>query len=93
MKVVEINESTRLPLGWTVSIAALGAAQLIGFSAWLTTMHAEVAQAKIERAELKLEVKEDRREAVNFYRRIDLRLQRLEIHLGVKDALKDPLEQ
>lgn len=74
MKVVEINEGTRLPLGLVISM--LGS--VVGVVFWLTTMYADLASAKEQVKELKVEIK--------VLNRIDKRLSNIEGRLGIQSA-------
>lgn len=70
MKVVEINENTRLPLGFVISLAVM----VTGAVMWLSATHSDVAIAKSDIASLKDEKREEQR----ILRSIDNRLSKIE---------------
>lgn len=79
MKVVEINETTRLPLGWVVSIVGGLIGGVVGGVFWLTVLYTDVAYAKRDLASLEDKV-DQKLELLN---RIDKRMARMEVKLGI----------
>jgi hypothetical protein len=79
MKVLDINESTRLPLGWTISIISAMIGGVIGGMFWLTMLYSDVAYAKRDLHSLENKV-DQKLELLN---KLDRRMARIEVKLGI----------
>lgn len=79
MRVVELSESTRLPLGWTISLVGGIIGVVVGAVFWLTVLYSDVAYAK--RDLHSLEEKVDKK--LELLEKIDKRMGRIEVKLGI----------
>jgi hypothetical protein len=79
VKVVELNEATRLPLGLVISLVGGVITGVIGSVFWLTVLYSDVAYAKRDLSSL--EEKFDKR--IELLNSIDKRMARIEVKLGI----------